>query len=690
MVAFASEEARAIADAVGRFCERALGETLHESTAVPLSRPLWRSLGEMGVLALRPGPGTGENELVAAALLALGRAAFPGPLPATFLAAALLPSDAAAPLRDGTQIVSLGFGDTMPWAELADMFIAVDEKDAWRIDASPREPVATLGGENWARVAFVSRTPLGPWNRCAVHYDFTLAAYLVGAAGRLLDETAAYAAERRQFGRAIGDFQGVALPLAAISTRIDAARNLLPVVAARLDAGADDAEALAAAMRQLACDAARGLGAIAHQTFGAIGTVKAGPVFALSRRFQQWSKQPPLAPLPDALLLLASDSSLRLLTPPAAGSAPAMIRLSDDDRCFLDEVRDFLEPFGETQNYLVTQDHAASERFYHALAERNWLALGWPEAFGGLGRSRLHEFLLWNEIAFQGIARPPQGVGIIAKTIMAAGSDAQKAHWLERIRRHEATFALAYSEPHAGSDLAGLTCKAVRDGNHYIVNGNKCWNSKAHAVSHLWLLARTGEQAERGRALSLFIVDTSLPGVEIRPIEQMDGNVFTEIFFTDLRLPADCRIGAENDAWRLMGRALAEERHIHFGPGRVRRDFRRVVQWAARSGLDRRPDVRATLRGLAMEVLEAEALGLAMLGEEVDAAQAAANKVTHTRVLQSIARTAMEFGGADALFCDAGIELLWRQTMTESIGGGTSQIMESIIARQRLGLGAKG
>jgi alkylation response protein AidB-like acyl-CoA dehydrogenase len=679
MASFASEEAVAISDALRRFCDRSLGESIHQSAIAPLTRPLWRSLGEMGVLALRPGMGTGENGLVAAALLALGRGAFPGPLPVTFLAGALLEPGTAATVAQGTSIVSVGPGATMPWVDLADIFIAIEGDQAVLIEAEAKELISTLGAENWARTEFTRKMALGSWKRFAVQYDLPLAAYLIGAAGRLLDETAAYAAERRQFGRPIGDFQGVALPLAAASTRIDAARNLLQVAADRLDAGADDAVALTAAVRRLASDAAREISFVAHQTFGAFGIIKNGAVFALSRRFQQWSNQEPAGPLPDDLIRLASGSSLVLSVP----------GLSEDDRCFLDEVRTFLEPFRSTQNYLVTQDHAASDRFYHTLAERNWLALAWPTEFGGPGKSRLQEFLLWNEIAFEGIARPPQGVGVIAKTIMAHGTEQQKAYWLDRIRRHDATFALAYSEPNAGSDLAGLTCRAVRDGDHYVITGNKCWNSKAHLVSHLWLLARTGEQAARGRGLSLFIVDTTLPGIEIRPIEQMDGNFFTEIFFTELRLPADCLVGKENDGWKMIGQALAEERHIHFGPGRVRADFRRVVEWAARTGLDQRQDVQVALRELAVEVLEAEAISLPML-RGADAVQAAANKVTHTRVLQSIARTAMDLGGAGALLSDAGIEVLWRQTMTETIGGGTTQIMQSIIARQRLGLEAKG
>ncbi len=679
MVSFASEEAEAITDAVRRFCDRSLGESLHQSATAPLTRLLWRSLGEMGVLALKPGFGSGENGLVAAALLALGRSAFPGPLPASFLASALLEPASAAAVAEGASIVSVGPGPTMPWADLADIFIAIEGDDAVLIDAKAKAPVATLGGENWAGMEFNRKAVLGPWTRFTVQYDLPLAAYLIGAAGRLLDETAAYAAERRQFGRSIGEFQGVALPLAAASTRIDAARNLLQVAADRLDAGTSDAEALTAAARRLADHAAREVSFVAHQTFGAFGTIKNGPVFALSRRFQQWSRQEPVAPPADECVALASDTSLLLCVP----------QLTGEDQRFLKEVRTFLKPYRSIQNYLVTQDHAASERFYQALAKRNWLALAWPGEAGGLEKSRLQEFLLWNEIAFEGIARPPQGVGVVAKSIMTYGTVPQKAFWLDRIRRHDATFALAYSEPNAGSDLAGLTCRAVRDGDHFVITGNKCWNSKAHVVSHLWLLARTGEQASRGRGLSLFIVDTTLPGVEIRPIEQMDGNVFTEIFFTDLRLPADCLVGKENDGWRMIGQALAEERHIHFGPGRVRSDFRRVVAWAASTGLDQRPDVQTALRELAVEVLEAEAISLPMLVPGADAAQAAANKVTHTRALQSIARTAMEFGGADALSSDAGIELLWRQTMTETIGGGTTQIMQSIIARQRLKLEAK-
>ena len=317
MQPFASEEAEATADMVRRFCDRALGETLHESALVPLDASLWQALGETGVLALSPGLGTGETMLAAAALFALGRSAFPGPAPATLLATALVGDDLAAALSEGTSIVSLGSGAAMPWAILASVFIAIEGDDAVLVEGRVGEPIATLGGENWARMDVTHRTALGSWRPHTTRYDLPLAAYLVGAAGRLLDETAAYAAERRQFGKPIGDFQGVALPLAAVSTRIDATRTMIERTAERLDAGAGDAEALTAAVRRLASLAARDVIHVAHQTFGAFGTIKDGPVFAMSRRLQQWMHQQPTTALPDALIGLASQSSLLFLIPPA-------------------------------------------------------------------------------------------------------------------------------------------------------------------------------------------------------------------------------------------------------------------------------------------------------------------------------------------------------------------------------------
>ncbi len=669
-------ESVAIADSVARFCAQEMGDGTFSSA-------LWERLAGLGVLALGSEGDAREFCHIAAACEALGRAGFPGPLAATFFATGLLPPAQAEALIAGDAVVSLGTLPLMPWGAVADLFIALDGDEARLIEVRAAEPVATLGGEHWARVAAEPAEALGPWRRAVHRYDLSLAAYLVGAARQLLERTAAHARDRKQFGQPIGEFQGVALPLGEVSTRIAAARNLVIVAAQRLDQGDANGPALAGAARRLAGRAARELGYLAHQTFGAFGVTRDGPVFGLSRRFEQWAVQAPAEAAPEACIPLATEGSLLMLTP----------ALDDAERDFLNEVRAFLAPYKHIQNYRSIREQADSETFYKALADRGWLGLSWPKGAGGLGGSAMQEFLLWNEVAYEGVARPPQGVGVVAKTLIRHGTPEQKARWLEPIRRHEATFALAYSEPEAGSDLASVRCRAERRGDHYVINGNKCWNSKAHLVSHLWLLCRTGDQASKKRGLSLIIVPTDAPGVRIRPIELMDGNEFTEIFLDDVNVPADCRVGEENAAWRMMAEALADERHVHFGPGRVRSDFRIVTQFAARTGLDRQPEIRRILADLAVEVLEAEAQALSLLKVAIaggDATlEAASNKVTHTRVLQSIARTAIAFGGAEGLLEESGTELLWRQSMTETIGGGTTQIMQGIVARQALGLGAK-
>lgn len=363
--------------------------------------------------------------------------------------------------------------------------------------------------------------------------------------------------------------------------------------------------------------------------------------------------------------------------------------LSAEDTAFLEEVRGVLEPFGGTNGYIVSNDTPQLRVFYKALAERNWLALSWPVAAGGLGRSPLQEFLLWNEAHFRNIGRSPQGVGVVAKTVIRHGTEEQKQTWLAPIRRHDISFALAYSEPNAGSDLGSLQCKAVLRGDKYVVTGNKCWNSKANQVDYLWLLCRTGEAGSGKRGLTILIVDTKSPGVVIRPLDLMCGNQVTEIFFDGAEVPVAHRVGPENGAWGLITEALADERYVHFTPGRVRYDYFRLRNWLDERGKLSDPHARLRFDQLAVMVLQAEVHILRLLTHEGDSSGiAASNKLAHVDAIQQIARTAIELGGIEAMAMVEPTTLHWRQTMTESIGGGTTEIMESIVARQRLGLKA--
>jgi hypothetical protein len=369
-------------------------------------------------------------------------------------------------------------------------------------------------------------------------------------------------------------------------------------------------------------------------------------------------------------------------------------RLSSAERAFRGEVRAFLAGYRDLDGFF-RQDHCWAEvkGLFQAMGRRGWLSLAWPEAAGGLGHGPVTEFLLWNEVAYARAARNPLAAGIVARTLIRHGDRAQQERFLPGIRSGDLHFSLGYSEPEAGSDLASLRCRAERRGDVYVVNGEKCWQSYAQDMDYLWLLCRTGSQESRGAGLSLLVVDLSAPGVTVSPLPLMDGEQLNAVHLENVEVPVALRVGPEDGAWKIMGEALADERHIQFPPGRVRRDLEEVAAWCEDRELLEDAIVRRELADLAVGVLEVEAHAWrvldAMLKGRPAVAAAAANKVVHTTVCQRIARAAVDWGGPEALCAGERPELLWRQSMWESIGGGTSEVMRGVVAKQALGLGGR-
>jgi alkylation response protein AidB-like acyl-CoA dehydrogenase len=330
---------------------------------------------------------------------------------------------------------------------------------------------------------------------------------------------------------------------------------------------------------------------------------------------------------------------------------------------------------------------------FQAMGARGWLSLAWPARWEGLGRSPVYEFILWDEVAYARAARNPLSAGIVARTLIRHGSEAQNARWLPPIRSGELHFSLAYSEPEAGSDLASLRTRALRDGPHYVVDGRKIWQSYAQDMDCLWLLCRTGEPESRGRGLSLLIVPIDTPGVSLSPHPTLDGEQLNEVLLEGVRVPVENRVGPENGAWTLMADALADERHIQFPPGRVRRDLDEMLVWLRERDRLGDPLVAARLADLRVRALEVEMHALrvldAMQRGRSAVVEAAANKVVHTVVCQEIARAAVDLGGPEALVSGARPGLLWCQSLWETIGGGTSEVMRGVVARRGLGLGGR-
>jgi alkylation response protein AidB-like acyl-CoA dehydrogenase len=370
------------------------------------------------------------------------------------------------------------------------------------------------------------------------------------------------------------------------------------------------------------------------------------------------------------------------------------LAFSAEEEAFRAEVRSFLEPYRDLDGFFG-QGHKWPQvrQLFCEMADRGWLSLAWPEDVGGLAKGPSYEFILWDEVAYARAARNPLSAGIVARTLIRYGNSEQKQRWLPPIRSGELHFSLAYSEPEAGSDLASVRVRADRDGDAYVVTGQKCWQSYAQDMDYLWLLARTGSQESRGRGLSLFICDIHAPGVTVRPLPTLDDDQLNEVHFDAVRVPSENLVGPEDGAWAIMGEALADERHIQFPPGRVRRDLEEMVDWLRRAGLAADPVVRRTLADLAVEVLEVEMHGLRVLDKvqrgQPAVVEAAANKIVHTVVCQKIARAVVDLGGPEALVIGARPELLWRQSMWETIGGGTSEVMRGVVAKQGLGLGAR-
>jgi 3-oxocholest-4-en-26-oyl-CoA dehydrogenase alpha subunit len=231
------------------------------------------------------------------------------------------------------------------------------------------------------------------------------------------------------------------------------------------------------------------------------------------------------------------------------------------------EVREFLRgnlPSGPGPARPTSQENWSEQMdFIKKLAQRKWVAPAWPEEYGGLGWSHIKQMIFSEEISYAGA---PDGgrvfnVGMIGPTLIVHGSDAQKREHLPRITSGDVVWCQGYSEPGAGSDLASLQARAVRDGDDYIVNGQKIWTTGAHHADWCFLLVRTDPNAPKHKGISFILAEMNSPGITVRPIVNMAGyHEFNEVFFEDVRVPVANRVGEENNGWYVAMTLLDFER----------------------------------------------------------------------------------------------------------------------------------
>ncbi len=338
------------------------------------------------------------------------------------------------------------------------------------------------------------------------------------------------------------------------------------------------------------------------------------------------------------------------------------------------------------------------------VCQAGWSGLGWPLAYGGKAWSLTRQAIFHEEQARIGA---PLGVnlighGILAPTLIHFASEAQKQRYLPGILSNREVWCQGYSEPGAGSDLAALTTRAERRGDHYLLNGHKIWTSFAHIADFCFVLARTDPAAQRHKGISFLLVDMKSPGVRVQPIRQITGEAdFNEVFFEDVRVPLDALVGEENGGWRLAMAAASFERGTYFIPRQVRfaQEVKALQRLAIDAGADRDAHLRREVTRLALDshllrLKGLRALTLALRGGP-PGAEGSATKLHWSEAHQRLTSTAAELlgeralagpapGGRDPAAALWAREFLW--TRAETILAGTSEVQRNILAEQMLGL----
>ena len=337
------------------------------------------------------------------------------------------------------------------------------------------------------------------------------------------------------------------------------------------------------------------------------------------------------------------------------------------------------------------------------LGRDGWLALSWPAAYGGRDATMLDQLIFTDEAAVAGVPVPFLTINTVGPTIMRYGSDEQKASYLPRIAAGEIHFSIGYSEPEAGTDLASLRTKAVRDGDCYVISGQKMWTSLIQYADYVWLACRTDPEAPRHKGLSILIVPTSAEGFSWTPVPTMAGLTTSATYYADVRVPASALVGQENQGWPLITSQLNHERVALTSAAPIQSALAAVRDWAAATKLaggQRVIDQEWVQISLARVHAKTDVLKLlnwriaAEAGQGLSPATASATKVYGTELATEAYRLLMEVLGASATVRDGSpgavlagrIERLQRSALILTFGGGTNEVQRDIVAAAGLGL----
>ncbi|MGZ6734726.1 MAG: acyl-CoA dehydrogenase family protein, partial [Nocardioides sp.] len=517
------------------------------------------------------------------------------------------------------------------------------------------------------------------------------AAELIALDGLLagaLTMTARYIGERSQFGRRLAEFQAVAQQIADVYVTSRLTALAIEEVVRRLSAGEPAQDDLAIATLWCTDRIVAEL-QTCHHLHGGVGVDETYPLGAYTS-----------AAL-DATRRLGGRLAAIKAAPITAGEG-AGAELTAEQRAFKADVRAYfsgLMTHADQEELLVDRHGPAYHRIIKQMGADGYLGVGWPVAYGGKGLDGIHQAIFANEAARADVHLPAVTLQTVGPTLQEFGTEKQKEMFLPRILTGDVHFAIGYSEPDAGTDLASLRTTARKDANgDWIVNGQKLWTTGGHVADYLWLAARTDPAAPKHAGISILIVDTRDPGFSWTPIRTIDGSHHVNAtYFNDVRVPADMLVGEENGGWRLITTQLNHER-VMLGPaGRLEGLRDQVLEWAATRGLLADPGVREVLASTTASFRVNELLNWQVAGRpatgRATVADASACKIFASTEVQRLGR---ELLGIVSTYGDpADPETAWllrlldatvKRNLVLTFGGGVNEVQRELVAQFGLGL----
>jgi 3-oxocholest-4-en-26-oyl-CoA dehydrogenase alpha subunit len=382
---------------------------------------------------------------------------------------------------------------------------------------------------------------------------------------------------------------------------------------------------------------------------------------------------------------------------------------TQEEERFRAEVRDYFErlmtpEITEALRSIEDEGDSTYRDVIRQIGQDGWLTVSWPEEYGGRGLSAIESYIFFDETQRLGVPIPFLTTNTVGPTLLHNGTEAQRQRFIPGISGGDIHFAIGYSEPGAGTDLASLQTRAVRDGDHYVVNGQKMWTSLIHHADYVWLACRTDPDAKKHKGISILIVPTDAEGFSWTPVRTLGGGFTSATYYQDVRVPVENLVGEENQGWQLITSQLNAERVSLSSAGVVQRRLDEVRAWAQQAKL---PDgrrvidqewvqlnlarVRAKLEYL---TLLNHKLAWSATRDEVSPADASAVKVFGSEFYIEAYRLLLEVLGQDGLLESGSpgaplrdsIERMMRSALILTFGGGTNEVQRDIIATLGLGM----